>query len=1058
MTAGVTVTSITMGAFTGTLDTNGQTVTLSSTFSVTGTATRTLTLGSSTINCTTMVLTSTTNLTFNAGTSTINAAASSITFGTGVGLAFANVTISPTANATINGSNTFSSLTLTGPASKAVSFSLAGNQTVSGTFTANGNSATNRIIIQSSVKGTARTITAATWTITNADFQDITGAGAGSRDLSAITGGSGDCGGNSGITFTTPATQYWQHGASASYNWSDSTRWFLATNGGGGAGRVPLPQDSARFDANSFAAGSKTVVQDMPRIPSTDWTGVTNTPTWTTSTAASFFGSITLVSGMTLTASTQTYTYEGRGSSTLTSAGKTWGKAFAFDAPGGTLTLGDALSASSITMSNGTVDANDFNVTIGFLTVGSGTKTITMGSGTWTLNAPSTNLWTVGAGTTVNAETSTIRLASAMAAGLYFSGNGLTYYNLEIATTGAFAINFQSSNTFNNIHIDASAAARTVLFTAGTTTTVASMTRDAGTNVITIGSITAASHTLTKSGGGTITVENMSVSRSTAGPGGSVWYANFSTDGGNNTNWNFTRIHQATSTVSGSATLDVLAAYIHQAVLSVSGPVALAFVPSMTLAGESTISGSVTLSPNGGLILGMSATIRGSVHLGLDWSDVPTGRFSAALKDALASGRAMAIWLLEMEIAGTTHRVGYAPYSSRSGNHYSAGLLSLALGSESLSDRESRVSPWEARGELEDVDRTIAGLLAGASGDDVIGGAARVWLAHPDVLPAHWFKAREGFIARLAPSGALRYAIDFRPNDGPLRTEPLPSWTITRSTWPNTHDSAIGNSPVIPYGTHDGANLGVTRGLLPAHLVDTATHAFVLSRGWSKTITRVCGDDAEISPSDYTITRPLIKGRRYTLCTFDDGTHDEQSITWDGEGLEDAGDGTGALIESPLRQLAHALSNFYFADSTGDWLATAAEIDADCLDEASDFLDARGVAGSLAITEKETGEALIARVLASNEARAVWNNEGAICFQVDETDADPYASEVVDWRADDLGEMSITEQDVAVVARLTVEHALDKAANTPLSTFEIQLPKNDGMEAETLDLTTSDAQ
>lgn len=48
----------------------------------------------------------------------------------------------------------------------------------------------------------------------------------------------------------------------------------------------------------------------MPRIPGTNWTGVTNTPTWTTSTVASVFGSLTLVSGMTLTASTQTYTFE----------------------------------------------------------------------------------------------------------------------------------------------------------------------------------------------------------------------------------------------------------------------------------------------------------------------------------------------------------------------------------------------------------------------------------------------------------------------------------------------------------------------------------------------------------------------------------------------------------------------------------------------------------------------------------------------------------------------------------------------------------------------------
>ena len=77
----------------------------------------------------------------------------------------------------------------------------------------------------------------------------------------------------------------------------------------------------------------------MPRIGGVNWTGATNTPTWTTSTVCSFFGSITMISGMTITASTQVYTYEGRGSSTFTSGTKTWAKSMTITAPGGTLTL-----------------------------------------------------------------------------------------------------------------------------------------------------------------------------------------------------------------------------------------------------------------------------------------------------------------------------------------------------------------------------------------------------------------------------------------------------------------------------------------------------------------------------------------------------------------------------------------------------------------------------------------------------------------------------------------------------------------------------------------------
>lgn len=548
MTAGVTVTSITMGAFTGTLDTNGQTVTLSGIFQISGTGTRTLTLGSSAISASQWSALTPTNLTFNANTSTITLSGSGQSFG---GLTYATVILTGNVSQSLSGSNTFTNLTITGGASKIVTASFGGNQTVSGTFTVNGNSAINRVLVRSDTRGTARTITAATVTVTNADFQDIVGAGAGSWNLSAITGGSGDCGGNSGITFTTGATQYWYTATTGAKTWSTAGNWYLGSGGTGGAGRVPLPQDTARFDSASIGATSTTVTQDMPRIGSVDWTGVTNTPTWTTSTAASFFGSITLASGMTLTASSQGYTYEGRGASTLTSAGKSWSKAFTILCVGGSITLGDALTltGSALALSGGSFDDGGFNVTIANLAASnSTTRSLTMGASTWTLTGTSGTSWaTTGGGMTFNAGTSTIRYNGTRIAAQAFDGAGRTYYRFEDATSGAFALQFKGANTFTDgIYVDASAAARTILFTAGTTTTVGGMTRDAGTNVITLGSITAASHTLTKSGGGTITMDFMSISRSTATPG-STWYATNSTDGGNNSGWNFVVIAAATA-------------------------------------------------------------------------------------------------------------------------------------------------------------------------------------------------------------------------------------------------------------------------------------------------------------------------------------------------------------------------------------------------------------------------------------------------------------------------------------------------------------------------------
>lgn len=438
----------------------------------------------------------------------------------------------------VNGSFTFFDFQSDGQASKTVVLEIFSNITVSGTLTLAGNSAVNRQLIRSSARGTARTITSATNAISNADFQDITGAGAASWNLSAITGLSGDCGGNSGITFTPPVTNYWVGGTG---NWDAVAEWASSSGGSGGTGRVPLPQDTARFDANSFSAGSQTVTQNMTRIGSMDWTGVTNTPTLTTSTAASVFGSITLVSGMTLTGSTPAYTFEGRGSYTIANAGKTWAKGLLIDAPGSSYTLQDALlTTGPFTLASGTIAAGIFNVTaFNFVSVGTPTRAYT-GSGTWTMTGDISAIWsTSGSGLTPSTAAS-IRITTAMAGDRTFAGGGYTYGNLEIATTGAFAFRFSGSNTFNTLHVDASAAARTVLFTAGTTTTVANFTRNAGTNVITIGSITAASHTLTKSGGGRISLDYLSISRSTGTPA-LKWYAGAnSTDGGNNSGWVFT--------------------------------------------------------------------------------------------------------------------------------------------------------------------------------------------------------------------------------------------------------------------------------------------------------------------------------------------------------------------------------------------------------------------------------------------------------------------------------------------------------------------------------------
>lgn len=544
ITATATCSSLTTGAHTGTLNTNGQAVNVTGIFSISGSGSRTVTLGASAISCGTWTATTTTNLTFNANTSTITQTGATIF--NGGALTYNAVSLTGT-TPTIAEANTFATLTRTGTAVKTNTLTLSANQTISGTLTINGNSAINRVLVGSDTIGTARTLTAATVSVSNADFQDITGAGTGSWDLSAISGGSGNCGGNTDITFTTAATQYY-YKASGSANWSAVANWYLGTGGSGGAGRVSLPQDTARFDAGSFGAGSMVVTQDMPRICGMDWTGATNTPEFSYVDVYTIYGSVTLISGMTIGASTAVFTFGGRGNYTIDCGGNIFMGGLTINAPTATITLKSNFTVGSptttITITNGALTAidgaNNWVISTGKMTISAG-GTITLGSATHLLTALSGTLWRCKAAGTVNANTSTIKMTGALTGAISFGeGETKTYYNIWNATTNAFVLTMLGSCTFNDFKID---AGRTVNFTAATTQTVNTFTALGATgNLITLRSTTTTNAILTKAGGGTISCDYMDVDYITGNPD-KTWYMGLnSVDGGHNTRIYFTEV------------------------------------------------------------------------------------------------------------------------------------------------------------------------------------------------------------------------------------------------------------------------------------------------------------------------------------------------------------------------------------------------------------------------------------------------------------------------------------------------------------------------------------
>ena len=521
LTASSTLQTVTLTA--GTLDTNGQTMSIGL-FASPSSGTRVLTLGSSVINISgigTALNVGITNLTVttNTATATLSGAGADATLGSSKNYDGLSLVLSGSGDQllTANGS-TFANITRTGTEAKTDALSVSGTAVVTGTLTLNGNSATNRILVTSATLGTAATFTntGATMTWSNVDFRDITISTA--YNASAITGLSGDAGGNSGITFTTAETQTWS--GTSGGNWS-ANAW---------TSRVPLPQDNVVIGAMGT---SQTITADMPRLGSNiDFSGATWTTALTWNYASSInqtmYGSLTLKENLTL-ATGLTLFNETRTTSTFTSAGRTFGGSMQFNMVGGTMTLQDNLAFNSsvaFALNNGTFNANNFNVSAGrFTSLGTATRALTIGTGTWTISGDSAlgSVWALtSTGMTLASTDSTISFTSTSTNTKTFAGGGLTYNNFTITGGGAGAVIIQGSNTFNTFTIG---APKTVQFTAATTQTVTSFAAT-GTaiNGITINSDTTATHALVKAGGGTISGDYLNIQHSVASPA-STWYA-----------------------------------------------------------------------------------------------------------------------------------------------------------------------------------------------------------------------------------------------------------------------------------------------------------------------------------------------------------------------------------------------------------------------------------------------------------------------------------------------------------------------------------------------------
>jgi hypothetical protein len=367
--------------------------------------------------------------------------------------------------------------------------------------------------------------------------------------------------GTGNITVTSTGT-VWNTGTTTGFSIT-GTPVVNVTNAGAAATAVAF---GALSEANSisvnFLAGTYTS-QLTGAARNVNFTGYSGTLLGGTRT---IFGGLTISSGMTLAVAGTATTFASTSGTprTITTNGKTLDFPLTFDGVGGTFRLLDALTMGStrtLTHTNGTLDLNGFSLTVGTsgsYTTATGTKNLTFNGGTLTCPAASTtafnNAAPTGFTTTAGTGTGTINMTAAGAK--TFVGGGSTF-NCTLNNGGAGALTITGDNTFTALAN--SVQPTSFLFTAGTTTTLTNwnINGTAG-NLVTIGSATAASHTLSKASG-SVTGNYLSISRSTA-TGGATWTATNSVDGGNNLGWVFGAFAIIASMAASEVGPDILAA------------------------------------------------------------------------------------------------------------------------------------------------------------------------------------------------------------------------------------------------------------------------------------------------------------------------------------------------------------------------------------------------------------------------------------------------------------------------------------------------------------------
>lgn len=258
--------------------------------------------------------------------------------------------------------------------------------------------------------------------------------------------------------------------------------------------------------------------------------------------AATVYGDLTFSSSMTIPGATGTWQLGGSsGTVNITTNGVLFDRPTFVGGGGGSTVIIKFLdnftqgSTRAFTTWNGTIDGNGKNITIGTFSMLAGTKTLTLGSGTWSV-AGNWDANTNVTGLTVSASTGTISMTSGSAK--TFSGGAKVWPTLNQGGSGALTI--AQSNTFANITNTVQPA--TITFTTGTTQTVSAFSASGTSgNQITLNTTVAGTLATLNGTTGIVNARYVNI-KDIRAQGYTEWNAlvdQGAVDQGNNPGWNF---------------------------------------------------------------------------------------------------------------------------------------------------------------------------------------------------------------------------------------------------------------------------------------------------------------------------------------------------------------------------------------------------------------------------------------------------------------------------------------------------------------------------------------